>query len=119
MGTEDVEGLQRLAHHSPIATGSDFAWRRDGPAARVTPAEPHQRTEPAHVSTQALPHGRGRNRRNCDQPINQARKTTNAELSKTPAEMPSHCFPIGTLPIGCSPTRATCAISRLGRLVRR
>jgi len=50
---------------------------------------------------------RRHNRRNCDHPINQPKKTANAELSKTPAATPSHCAQIETLAMASRPYRTT------------
>jgi hypothetical protein len=63
--------------------------------------------------------GRRHNRRKCDQPINQAIKTKNAELSKTPTATPSHCAQIETLPMALCPCRAIWVHIALGRLMRR
>jgi hypothetical protein len=50
---------------------------------------------------------RRHNRRKFDQPINQPKKTANAELSKTPAATPSHRAQIETLAMASRPCRTT------------
>ena len=59
---------------------------------------------------------RGHNRRKSDEPMNQARMSTNTELSKPPTATPSHCAQIEALPLALCPCRVTWAILRPGRL---